>query len=70
MEKYILEFCQTAPGKLAEHGIKDEVSGRLKNYYSIYRKLQAQQITLDELYDLLPFASSWKRCTSATRPWG
>ncbi len=54
-EKYILEVCQLLREKLAEHGIKDEVSGRLKNYYSIYRKLQAQQITLDELYDLLAF---------------
>jgi len=40
---------------LAEHHLEGEVSGRLKHYYSIYRKLQAQQITLDELYDLLAF---------------
>ncbi len=31
------------------------MNGRVKNFYSIYRKLQAQQITLDELYDLLAF---------------
>ncbi len=55
LEKYILEVCQLLREKLAEHGIKDEVSGRLKTFYSIYRKLQAQQITLDELYDLLAF---------------
>ena len=55
LEKYILEVCQLLRDKLAEHGIKDEVSGRLKTFYSIYRKLQAQQITLDELYDLLAF---------------
>ena len=55
LEKYIEEVCQLLRDKLAEHGLKGEVSGRLKNYYSIYRKLQAQQITLDELYDLLAF---------------
>jgi GTP diphosphokinase / guanosine-3',5'-bis(diphosphate) 3'-diphosphatase len=55
LEKYIQEVCQFLRDKLAEHGLKGEVSGRLKNYYSIYRKLQAQQITLDELYDLLAF---------------
>jgi GTP pyrophosphokinase len=55
LEKYIEDVCQQLRDKLAEHGLKGEVSGRLKNYYSIYRKLQAQQITLDELYDLLAF---------------
>jgi GTP diphosphokinase / guanosine-3',5'-bis(diphosphate) 3'-diphosphatase len=54
-EKYVSEVCQTLREKLAEHGLKGEVSGRLKHLYSIYRKLQAQQITLDELYDLLAF---------------
>ncbi len=54
-EQYIEEVCQLLREKLAEHQIEGEVSGRLKHYYSIYRKLQAQQITLDELYDLLAF---------------
>ncbi len=55
LEKYIEEVCQQLRDKLAEQSLKGEVSGRLKNYYSIYRKLQAQQISLDELYDLLAF---------------
>jgi GTP pyrophosphokinase len=54
-EKYIQEICELLREKLAEHHLEGEVSGRLKHYYSIYRKLQAQQITLDELYDLLAF---------------
>jgi guanosine-3',5'-bis(diphosphate) 3'-pyrophosphohydrolase len=54
-EKYIQEVCQLMREKLAEHHLEGEVSGRLKSFYSIYRKLQAQQITLDELYDLLAF---------------
>ena len=55
LEKYIQDVCQLLREKLVEHHLKGEVSGRLKNYYSIYRKLQAQQISLDELYDLLAF---------------
>lgn len=55
LEKYIQDVCQLLREKLEEHHLQGEVSGRLKNYYSIYRKLQAQQISLDELYDLLAF---------------
>jgi guanosine-3',5'-bis(diphosphate) 3'-pyrophosphohydrolase len=55
LEKYKRDMCQFLREKLQEHHIKGEVNGRVKNYYSIYRKLQAQQITLDELYDLLAF---------------
>jgi len=55
LQKYKQEMCQFLRDKLAEHHIKGEVNGRVKNFYSIYRKLQAQQITLDELYDLLAF---------------
>jgi len=54
-EKYVQDICQFLREKLEEHHLEGEVSGRLKHYYSIYRKLQAQQITLDELYDLLAF---------------
>ncbi|MFZ2087001.1 MAG: bifunctional (p)ppGpp synthetase/guanosine-3',5'-bis(diphosphate) 3'-pyrophosphohydrolase [Desulfobaccales bacterium] len=54
-EKYVEEICQKLKGKLAEHGLDGEVSGRLKHMHSIYRKLQAQQISLDELYDILAF---------------
>ena len=55
LEKYNKDMCQFLREKLEEHHIKGEVNGRVKNFYSIYRKLQAQQITLDELYDLLAF---------------
>ncbi len=54
-EKYIEEVCQLLREKLAEHGLEGEVSGRLKHFYSIYRKLQAQQLSLDELHDILAF---------------
>jgi guanosine-3',5'-bis(diphosphate) 3'-pyrophosphohydrolase len=54
-EKYVEEVCELLRKKLTEHGLQGEVSGRLKHIYSIYRKLQAQQISLDELHDILAF---------------
>ncbi len=54
-EKYVEEVCQLLRKKLAEHGLEGEVSGRLKHFYSIYRKLQSQQLSLDELHDILAF---------------
>ncbi len=67
-EKYVAEICQLLEEKLAEHGLKGEVSGRLKHYYSIYRKLQAQQISLEELHDILAFriiVNNEKECYEA-----
>jgi GTP pyrophosphokinase len=55
LEKYIKEVSQLLKDKLKEHKLDGEVRGRLKHYYSIYLKLQNQQITLDELYDLMAF---------------
>jgi guanosine-3',5'-bis(diphosphate) 3'-pyrophosphohydrolase len=54
-EKYVEEISELLRKKLTEHGLEGEVSGRLKHIYSIYRKLQAQQISLEELHDILAF---------------
>ncbi|MDD2421742.1 MAG: bifunctional (p)ppGpp synthetase/guanosine-3',5'-bis(diphosphate) 3'-pyrophosphohydrolase [Heliobacteriaceae bacterium] len=39
--------------KLAAVGIKAEIFGRPKHFYSIYRKMTAQQKDLSEIYDLI-----------------
>ena len=39
--------------KLAEHGIKGEVSGRSKHLYSIYRKMESRNVDIDQIYDLI-----------------
>jgi len=39
--------------QLEAEGIPCEISGRVKHYYSVYRKLQRQGIDLDQVFDLV-----------------
>ncbi len=41
--------------RLSENGIHTTTSGRIKHLYSIYRKMKAQNKTLEELYDIYAF---------------
>ena len=41
--------------RLSDMGIHNETYGRIKHVYSIYRKMTAQEKTLDELYDIYAF---------------
>ena len=41
--------------RLNDMGIHHKTYGRIKHVYSIYRKMQAQDKTLDELYDIYAF---------------
>ncbi|GAB7027957.1 RelA/SpoT family protein [Geotalea toluenoxydans] len=52
-ETYVDEVMQIIKAKLADHGIKGEVSGRSKHLYSIYRKMQSRSVDIDEIYDLI-----------------
>ena len=45
----------TIKEKLSEYGIHNTTYGRIKHIYSIYRKMKAQDKTLDELYDIYAF---------------
>jgi guanosine-3',5'-bis(diphosphate) 3'-pyrophosphohydrolase len=40
-------------GKLEEHGIQGDVSGRSKHLYSIYRKMETRNVDIDQIYDLI-----------------
>ena len=51
-ERYISDIMEILRGKLEEMGIKGQVTGRAKHFYSIFRKMYTQNKTLDELYDL------------------
>ena len=52
-------FMNTIQAKITERlnamGIRNTTYGRIKHVYSIYRKMQSQGKTLDELYDLYAF---------------
>ena len=51
-ERYIETVKTTLRAALAEHGIDAEISGRPKHIYSIWRKMQKKQVSMEELYDL------------------
>ena len=51
-EQYIADFIHTLKELLEKHGIKGEIFGRPKHLYSIWKKQNRKQISIDELYDL------------------
>ena len=51
-ERYIDGVKAALRGELAVHGISAEISGRPKHIYSIWRKMQKKQVSMEELYDL------------------
>lgn len=52
-ESYISGVVETLKQKLAEYGIRCDVSGRAKHFYSIYKKMKRQERSFDEIYDLM-----------------
>lgn len=54
-EQYIAEVISILKEKLAEAGIQAEVYGRPKHFYSIYHKMQSQNLLFSEIYDLVGF---------------
>jgi GTP diphosphokinase / guanosine-3',5'-bis(diphosphate) 3'-diphosphatase len=54
-DKYIADVSKTLSSRLAEQGFAAEVSGRAKHYYSIWRKMQAQECTLEQIHDSIAF---------------
>ncbi len=40
---------------LASNGIDGQVYGRIKHKYSIYKKMQSQSLSLDEMHDIMAF---------------
>jgi len=54
-EKYVKEVMEIIKNKLKEFAIKTEMQGRSKHFYSIYRKMQLQNLDFDQIYDLVGF---------------
>jgi len=54
-ERYIKEVKDVIEEKLAELDLKGKVSGRPKHIYSIYKKMIAQNLDLEHIYDIIAF---------------
>lgn len=51
-EAYVSEIISTLKKRVEENSIPCEITGRAKHFYSIFRKMYAQNKTIDEIYDL------------------
>ncbi len=54
-DKYIRTVIGLIQNKMDEANLKCEVSGRYKNFYSIYQKMLSQNLAFEEVYDLNAF---------------
>ncbi len=54
-KEYMESVTSKLEGMLQDNGIKGRVHGRTKHLHSIYRKMVQQNLTLDQVYDLIAF---------------
>ena len=54
-EMFMRTIQQKITDRLTDTGIHNDTYGRIKHVYSIYRKMNAQDKSLDELYDIYAF---------------
>lgn len=67
-EKYIQGIVDEVSEHIAHAGIKAKVDGRVKHFFSIYKKMKNQNKTLDQIYDLFAvriIVDSVKDCYAA-----
>jgi GTP diphosphokinase / guanosine-3',5'-bis(diphosphate) 3'-diphosphatase len=54
-EEYIRAVIEIITRRLDEAGVKAEVTGRPKHFYSIHHKMQEEGLSFDEIHDLTAF---------------
>jgi GTP diphosphokinase / guanosine-3',5'-bis(diphosphate) 3'-diphosphatase len=52
-EEFLAQVCAQVNEKMHAYGIPARIDGRVKRLYSIWQKLQRQQISIEQVYDLL-----------------
>lgn len=52
-EQYLKGVTEIVSNKLKDEGIPGTVSWRIKHYYGIYQKMQKQEITFEQVHDVL-----------------
>jgi GTP pyrophosphokinase len=64
-ERYIREVKELLSEKFKESGIEATIKGRQKHFYSIYNKMKDQNLTVNQVYDILALrviVNSVKEC--------
>ena len=67
-EKYIQNIVDEVSEHIHNAGIKAQIDGRVKHFFSIYKKMKNQGKTLDQIYDLFAvriIVDSVKECYAA-----
>ena len=54
-ENIFPRICQELQSLILDSGIECQVSGRRKTAYSIWRKMQHRQVSMDQLADIMAF---------------
>jgi len=54
-EEYIRSVIEILDRRLKESGVSAEVTGRPKHFFSIHAKMQHEEISFDQIYDLVAF---------------
>ncbi len=67
-EKYIQKIVEEVSEHIIRAGIKAQIDGRVKHFFSIYKKMKNQDKTIDQIYDLFAvriIVDSVKDCYAA-----
>ena len=67
-EEYIQQIVDEVTEHMKNAGIKSQIDGRVKHFFSIYKKMKNQSKTLDQIYDLFAvriIVDSVKNCYAA-----
>jgi len=51
-EAFVSDIIDAVAEKISDYGIDAQIDGRVKHFFSIYKKMKNQSKTLDQIYDL------------------
>ncbi len=54
-DNYIGDTIEVVREKLLDHGMKSEIKGRPKHFFSIYKKMTARGVDFEQIHDILAF---------------
>ena len=64
-EEYIQQIVDEVSEHMKNAGIKSQIDGRVKHFFSIYKKMKNQSKTLDQIYDLCGFSEGLLCCAGS-----